>query len=250
MTMLLEGQVAIATGGSRGIGKGIARAFVQHGAHVLLIARNEERLSAAAKDIASASSEVHCMAGDIADSSLSRRAAQFLLERFGRIDIVVNCAGIITRALTEHLSDEDWKRVLDVNLSGAFYLSRAVLPHMRSRRSGKIINIVSQMAKLPHPGASPSYEVTKAGLMALTRHLALHYAPHGVRVNAIAPGTIETGLQRDMNPEALAKILGAIPMNRLGGIDEVAQAALFLASDMSSYITGEVLDVNGGSLMD
>jgi len=250
MSMLLHDQVAVVTGGSRGIGKGIARAFVQQGAHVLLIATNEERLIATSREIAAPASDVHYIAGDIADPSLSRRAAAFLIERYGRIDIAVNCAGIITRAPTENLSDQDWQRVLDVNLSGAFYLSRAVLPHMRERGSGKIINIVSQMAKLPHPGASPTYEVSKAGLMALTRHLALHYAPHGVRVNAIAPGTIETGLQRDMNPEALAKILGAIPMNRLGGVDEVAQVALFLASDMSSYITGEVLDVNGGSLMD
>ena len=248
--MMLRGEVAIVTGSSRGIGKGIARKFLAEGANVLLIATNEPRLAETSRELATDGVEVSYLAGDIADPAVSERAVSTVMTRYGRVDIAVNCAGVITRQPVEVLPDREWGRVLDVNLSGPCYLARAVLPHMRERRSGKIINIVSQMAKLPHPGASPSYEVSKAGLMALTRHLALHYAPHGVRVNGIAPGTIETGLQRDMKPEALARIVGAIPMNRLGQIDEVAQAALFLASEMSSYITGEILDVNGGSLMD
>ena len=248
--MLLNNKSAIVTGSSRGIGKGIARAFVEQGAHVLLMATNEPLLQNVAGELATMDSEVTYLAGDIADPLLSERANTMMMERHGGVDIVVNCAGTITRPLTEVLSTEAWNRVLDVNLSGPFYLCRAVLPAMRERGSGNVINIVSQMAKLPHPGASPSYEASKAGLVALTRHLALHYAPFGIRANAIAPGTIETGLQKDMRPEALATIVNAIPMNRLGRIDEVAQVALFLASDMSSYVTGEILDVNGGSLMD
>lgn len=248
--MLLRNKSAIVTGSSRGIGRGIAHAFAQQGANVLLIATNEALLQKVAEDLGTESAEVSYLAGDIADPALSERAGAMMSERYGGVDVVVNCAGTITRPLTEDHSTESWTRVLDVNLSGPFYLCRAVLPLMRKRGSGNIINIVSQMAKLPHPGASPSYEVSKAGLLALTRHLALHYAGFGIRVNAIAPGTIKTGLQKDMRPEALEKIVNAIPMNRLGTIEEVAQVALFLASDMSSYVTGEILDVNGGSLMD
>lgn len=249
MTLLNE-KVAVVTGASRGIGKGIARRFVEEGAHVVVVATNAERLQATAAELATPNSRVDWIAGDIGTPATAEAIRALVVERHGKVDIVVNCAGVITRTLTEALTTAEWARVLDVNLSGPFYLSQALLPIMREQRSGTVINIVSQMAKLPHPGASPSYEVSKAGLVALTRHLAYHYAAFGVRVNAIAPGTIETGLQKDMQPEALAKIKAAIPMNRLGRIDEVAQVALFLASDMASYVTGEILDVNGGSLMD
>ena len=171
------------------------------------------------------------------------------LETFGSVDILVNCAGIITRSPVEEMSDEEWHRVIDVNLHGALYLTRNVLPIMRQNTYGKIINITSQMAHTPHPSASPSYEVSKSGLTALTRHIALKYAKYNVCVNNIAPGSIDTDLPKSMSNEARQRLKNEIPMLRLGDTEEVADCALFLASNMSSYITGNTIHVNGGSLI-
>jgi len=140
-------------------------------------------------------------------------------------------------------------KVINLNLHGSFYMCRKFLPSMRERRDGKIINITSQMAYLPHPSASPSYEVSKAGLTALTRHLAFQYAKYNVCVNAIAPGSIDTDMPKSMSDEARQFLKDAVPMKRLGEPEEVGSSALFLASNMSNYITGVTIHVNGGSLM-
>jgi len=247
---MLKGKTAIITGGSRGIGRAIAERFAEHGARLVLVAREEEDLVDTATFIASRGGTAKTLTADVAVMDTARNAVALAREFGPNIDILVNCAGIITRTPFEQLSDAEWRSVLDVNLHGTFYFCQAVLPSMREVGQGRVINITSQMAKLPHPAASPSYEVSKAGMVALTRHLAYQYAPHNVLVNAIAPGSINTSLPKSMTEEARAKLKSGIPMKRLGEPEEVADAALFLASDLSSYITGEVLDVNGGSLMD
>jgi 3-oxoacyl-[acyl-carrier protein] reductase len=215
----------------------------------VVVALPEPALDEASRELRATGAKLLVISGDIAKPELSHEIVRRTLAEFHGIDVLVNCAGMITRAPVETLSLEDWFRVIDVNLHGAFHLSRAVLPTMRAQKRGKIINITSQMARLPHPGASPSYEVSKAGLTALTRHLAYRFAKEGICVNAIAPGSINTDLPKSMSEEAREKIKSGIPMGRLGEPSEVADLALFLASSMSDYITGSTLDINGGSLM-
>lgn len=247
---MLTDKVAIVTGGSRGIGRAIAEAFAANGASLVLVALHDETLERAHQAMAAQGARVEVCGGDIARPEFSEEIVRFTKARFGRVDILVNCAGMITRTPMDGISVEEWHRVLDVNLSGAFYLCREVLPELSAKRAGKIINVTSQMARIPHPSASPSYEVSKAGLAALTRHLAYHYAAYGICVNAIAPGSIDTDLPKSMSPEARQRLKAGIPLQRLGEPEEVGTLALFLASNQSDYITGATFSINGGSLMD
>lgn len=247
---MLKNKIAVVTGGSRGIGRAIALKFASNGASVVLIADDDKPgLDQVATEVKKIGTRATVIQGDIADPGISKKAVQGAVDEFGTVDIVVNGAGIITRTPVEELALEEWHRVLDVNLNGTFHMCRAVLPIMRLKKRGKIINISSQMAKLPHPSASPSYEVSKAGQIALTRHLAYHYAKYNICVNAIAPGSINTRMPLSMDPAAREKLQKTIPFQRLGEPEEVADCALFLASSMSDYITGATLDVNGGSWM-
>jgi 3-oxoacyl-[acyl-carrier protein] reductase len=247
---MLRNKVSIITGGSRGIGYAIAHKFAANGALLLLVALHKEGLLEAQKKIRKIGGTVEVLSGDIAEPDFSKRIVGRALELFDTIDILVNCAGMITRTPIANLSLEEWHRVIDVNLHGTFYLTQAVLPILCEKKYGKIINITSQMAKLPHPSASPSYEVSKAGMVALTRHLAYHYAKYNVYVNAIAPGSIDTDLPKSMPPEARQRLRDAIPLQRLGDPEEVGSLALFLASDTSNYITGATMNITGGSFMD
>ena len=248
--MILEDKVAIVTGGSRGLGRAIAQKFAENGASLFLVALHEEKLLQAKKEIEAMGVKVDMLYGDIADPATSQQTVSQVLKLFGTVDILVNCAGTITRTPVADLSLEEWHRVIDVNLHGTFYLSQAVLPILCKKNYGKIINITSQMARLPHPSASPSYEVSKVGMTALTRHLAYHYAKYNICVNAIAPGSIDTDLPKSMSPEARQKLKDMVPLQRLGEPEEVGELALFLASDHSNYITGATVNISGGSLMD
>lgn len=247
---MLKGKAAVITGGSRGIGRAIAHVFASQGASVVLVA-DEDRagLDQVAAEVTTIGAKVLVLPGDVADPEVSKKTAQIAKDAFGSVDILVNGAGIITRIPVESLLLKDWNRVLDVNLHGTFHMCRAVLPFMRAQGHGKVINISSQMARLPHPNASPSYEVSKAGQIALTRHLAYHYARHNICVNAIAPGSIDTRMADTLDPAARQKLRQGIPLGRLGRPEEVADCALFLASSLSDYITGATIDINGGSWM-
>jgi 3-oxoacyl-[acyl-carrier protein] reductase len=245
----LDGRVAIVTGASRGIGRSIAKAYCKAGAKLVIVALHDEKLDEAEEEMRAHGAVVSKICGDVAEPETSRRAVAAALALGGSVDVLVNCAGTISRENLEETSDDSWHRILDVNLSGCFYQCRAVLPRMREQMRGKIINITSQMAFMAHPSASPSYEVSKAGLTALTRHIALHYAKFGICANAVAPGSIDTDLPKSMSTEARAKLKEAIPLLRLGNTHEVADLALFLASDSSNYITGQTICITGGSLM-
>jgi 3-oxoacyl-[acyl-carrier protein] reductase len=247
---LLENRVAIVTGGSRGIGRAIAELFALNGANLLLVALQKKGLLQAQAELGETGCNVEVVSGDISEPAVAQRIVGRALDMFGTVDILVNCAGVITRTPAASLSLKEWQRVLDVNLTGAFLLSQAVLPTMCAQRHGKIINITSQMASRPHPSASPSYEVSKAGLAALTRHFAYHYAQYGICVNAVAPGSIDTDLAKTQTAEQRRAMECAIPLGRLGTVTEVAGAALFLASNRADYITGATINVSGGSWMD
>jgi len=247
---MLQGKVALITGASRGIGRDIALTFAREGATLVLVCLNNvKKLTEVQNEIESLGTNAITVVGDVASSDFCESLSQKVIKKFKRVDILVNNAGTITRSPFEEMTIDEWHRVINVNLNGAFYLCRFFLPEMRKQKYGKIINLTSQMAHMTHPSASPSYEVSKSGLMALTRHLASKYAEFNITVNAIAPGSIDTDLPKSMSEEARHKLKSAIPMKRLGSHHEVGECALFLASDMSTYVTGISMHVNGGSLI-
>ena len=247
---MLQNKIAIITGASRGIGKSIALTFARNGASLVLIClQDEDALNFVKAEAELLGVKVISLVGDVASNDFCDEVVSQTLETFRTVDILVNCAGTITRSVTEEMSIKEWHRVIDVNLHSALYLSQNVLPIMRKNKYGKIINLTSQMAHTPHPSASPSYEVSKSGVTALTRHLALEYAKFNICVNNIAPGSIDTDLPKSMSSDQRQKLKDAVPMNRLGAPEEVADCALFLSSDMASYITGSTIHINGGSLI-
>jgi 3-oxoacyl-[acyl-carrier protein] reductase len=247
---MLKNKIAIVTGASRGIGKAISLAFAREGASLALVChKDNESLNSVKKEAELLGSKVINFVGDIASNDFCDEVAFQTIEFFGTVDILVNCAGAIARSVTEEMNYEDWHRVIDTNLHGVLYLTRNILPIMRTNRYGKIINLTSQMAHMPHPAASPSYEVSKSGVTALTRHLAQEYAKFNICVNNIAPGSIDTDLPKSMTTDQRQKLKNAVPMKRLGLVEEVAECAIFLACNKSDYITGSSLHINGGSLI-
>ncbi|MDA9648907.1 SDR family oxidoreductase [Alphaproteobacteria bacterium] len=247
---MLKNKIAIITGASRGIGRSIALAFAKNGASLVLnCLQDKEALNLIKTEAESLGAQVINIIGDVASNEFCDEVVFQAVEAFGTVDILVNCAGTITRTPLEEMSNREWHQVIDVNLNGVLYLSRGVLPIMRQKKYGKIINVTSQMAHTTHQSASPSYEVSKSGVVALTRHLALKYAKFNICVNNIAPGSIDTDLPKSMSSEQRLILKNAVPMNRLGTVEEVADCALFLSSHMSSYVTGSTLHVNGGSLI-
>ncbi|WP_027133178.1 SDR family oxidoreductase [Geminicoccus roseus] len=244
----LQGKVALVTGAARGIGAAIARKFTAEGAQLALLDLDLQALEALAAGLEGTSLTAVC---DIAEKTAVEEAVQAVLARFGRIDVLVNNAGINVFADPLHTTDEEWRRCMAVNLEGAWHLTRAVLPDMLGRGAGSIVNIASTHAFSIIPGCFP-YPVAKHGLLGLTRSLAIEYAPKGVRINAIAPGYIETEkvtdwLETHADPAAArARVESLIPVRRIGRPEEVAFAAVYLASDEAGFCTGSVLTMDGG----
>lgn len=249
MSRLLEGNAAIVTGSSRGIGREIALAFARHGADVVIHGTREESLQPLRQEILALGGNCVCVAGDIGQYETAQRLAQACLDAFGKIDTLVNNAGINSRYSFLDLPLEGWDRMLQINLTSAFYTCRCVVPHMLEQGSGCIINMSSSAGKTPHPTSSVSYGVSKAGINSLTQKLAYDLAPHGIRVNALCPGPIETDMSKQWTPEYREKVFSAIPLHRLGKGEDVANAAVFLASEMSAFIVGESININGGKYM-
>jgi 3-oxoacyl-[acyl-carrier protein] reductase len=240
----LTGKVALVTGGSRGIGLAIAQALAGAGANVALCARDGAKAEAAARGLGGARGYA-CDVGNAAQVEQTVAAAE---KDLGPIDILVNNAGITADNLLFRIRDEDWDAVLNTNLKGAFLMTKLIARGMMKRRFGRVINITSVVGIMGNAGQS-NYAASKAGLIGLTKSVARELASRNVLVNAVAPGYIETDMTGKLTDAQKQTLLGAIPLNRLGTSADVAGAVLFLASDFASYITGQVLVVDGGMVM-
>ncbi len=246
--MILEGKVAIVTGGTRGIGRAVAAALAHEGAAVTLCARDLAQTEKVAADLRASGAQVLAVKADVAQASEVEEMVEACLARFDRVDILVNNAGITRDGLLLRMKDEDWEAVLNVNLRGVFYCTRAALRPMIKQRAGRIINITSVVGVMGNPGQS-NYAASKAGIIGLTKAVAKEVVSRGITVNAVAPGFIETDMTESLSPELKAQMLAQIPLGRFGKPEEVAALVLFLASDRAAYITGQVLHINGGLWM-
>jgi len=248
--MKLKNRVAIVTGAARGIGKAIALTFVREGAKVALVDVDRDQLDLLKDEISKNKGEALSLPCDITQSPQVKEMVNQVREAFGRVDILVNNAGIIRRGTIETITEEDWDRVIEVNLKGTFNCCKAVFGIMKQQGYGKIVNISSIAGKMGDITSAPGYGPSKAGIDALTKTLARQLAPYGINVNGVAPHAIETEMSAQWSEERRREIIASIPLGRLGKPEEVAEAVLFLVSDEASFITGEILDVNGGALMD
>jgi 3-oxoacyl-[acyl-carrier protein] reductase len=245
----LQGKVAIVTGGTRGIGLAIAGWLAEHGASVVISGRDVDRLNGAVKELQAHGTPVEGVVADAAKREDADRLVETARERFGRVDVLVNNAGITRDGLVIRMKDEDWDRVLETNLKGAFLMTRAASKAMvRAKAGGRIINIASTAGAMGNPGQA-NYSAAKAGLIGLTKATARELAHWSILVNAVAPGLIETDMAAAMPAEAREAMLAQVPLKRIGTAREVAEMVGFLAGDGAAYVTGQVFHVNGGLYM-
>ncbi|GHG83300.1 3-oxoacyl-[acyl-carrier-protein] reductase [Comamonas sp. JC664] len=243
-------KVVLVTGGSRGIGRACAVAFAKAGASTVVIsyAGNEAAAQETVKLLEAEGAKAEAIRFDVADSAACASAVDGIVKSHGRLDVLVNNAGIAVDGLVMRVKDEDWDKQLDTNLKGSFSLIRAVSRPMMKQRGGAIINITSVVGEMGN-GGQAAYSASKAGLIGLTKSVARELSSRNIRVNAVSPGFIGTDMTHQINDELRQKMLEGIPLGRLGNPEEVAGAVVFLAGDAASYITGEVLKVNGGMYM-
>ena len=249
--MAHEGCVALVTGAGRGIGKAIALAFAREKAHVIINdICQEDELERVAKEISDIGVQSMAIQADVSQLVQVQDMMGQIERTFQRLDILVNNAGIIRRGTIETVTEDEWDDVIRINLKGTFNCCKAAFPIMKRQRMGKIVNVSSVAGKTGDITSAPGYGPSKAAINALTKTLARELAQYRINVNAVAPHAIETEMSGQWSEEKRRSIIEAIPLKRLGTPEDVAQAVLFLASEKASFITGEILDVNGGFLMD
>jgi NAD(P)-dependent dehydrogenase (short-subunit alcohol dehydrogenase family) len=246
-TKTLDGRIALITGASRGLGRAIAVALGDAGAKLALVGRDKDKLSQTAQQAAQSGAEAVVFVADVTGEAQVQRLEQDVIARFGRIDILVNNAGVVGRKPLIECTLEEWRNVLDTNLTAAFLICRAFVPHMRGRGYGRIINIASIMAHVSIPGRT-AYSASKAGLLGMTRALAQELAEDSITVVAISPGPFATEMTVPLmnNPEVSRQIMSYVPLGRWGQPEDIGKLALFLCSDAAGYITGTDIVVDGG----
>ncbi|SHO51863.1 3-oxoacyl-[acyl-carrier-protein] reductase [Anaerocolumna xylanovorans] len=243
---MLEGKIALVTGGSRGIGKAIALALAENGATVIVnYCGSEEAAKQTVNEIVTKGGTAFLLKGDVSDSAEVDKMFIYIAENFKRLDILINNAGITRDNLILKMSDKEFDQVIDLNLRGVFYCLRQASRMMLKQRYGKIVNISSISGIHGNPG-QVNYSAAKAGVIGMTKTLAKELASRNINVNAIAPGYINTDMTANLKEEFKSKVLEAVPLRRFGEGSDIAEAAVFLASDKASYITGQVLSVDGG----
>lgn len=242
------GQTAIITGGGRGIGKSIAEAFAKKSVNIVVVGTNYDVASQTANNLKNAGIKSLAIRADVSIATDVKNIFETTLNEFGRIDILVNNAGITRDALIIRMKDEDWDRVIDINLKGTFLCCREAIKIMMKQKYGRIINISSIVGFMGNIGQA-NYSASKAGIAGLTKSIAKEYANRGITVNAIAPGFITTAMTETIPENIKSEMLKSIPMGRFGTPDDVANAVIFLASPEAGYITGQILHVNGGMYM-
>ncbi len=246
--MKLKGKVALITGAAQGIGKSVALLLARNGADIVVSDINLEKAEETAKEIESIGPKAMAVKVDVANFKDVEQMMEAILKKFGKIDILINNAGITRDKLILRMTEEDWDTVLDVNLKGTFNCMKAVTRHMAKQRSGKIVSIASVVGEMGNAGQA-NYSASKAGVIGLTKTIAKEFAQRRINVNAIAPGYIETPMTEALPEKVKEELKRLIPMERLGKPEDVAEAVLFLVSEESNYMTGQVLNVNGGIYM-
>lgn len=244
----LTNQIAVVTGAGRGIGRAIALKFAAEGADIAVVSRTQQNSEKVAAEISALGRRAWAYAVDVADAAAVNAAAEKILADAGKVDLLVNNAGVTRDGLLMRMADADWDTVLDTNLKGAFLVTKAFSRAMIKARTGRIINISSVIGLIGNAGQC-NYAASKAGLIGFTQSCARELASRGITVNAIAPGFIETDMTAELNEAVRAEILKKIPLGTLGQADDIAAAALYLAAPSGRYVTGQVLTVDGGMVM-
>ena len=244
----LEGRVALVTGGGRGLGRSIGLALAGAGANLVatdIVAENAEAVAAEAKELGV---ESLALRSDVSDHDSVNEMVQKTVDTFGKVDILINNAGITKDTLLMRMSDDQWNAVININLNGTYYCTQAVLRPMMKARYGRIISIASVVGVIGNAGQA-NYSASKAGIIGLTKSVAREVASRNITVNAVAPGFIDTDMTQVLSDEVKEGFLKNIPINRMGTVDDVSHVVKFLASDASSYLTGQVVNVDGGMVM-
>jgi 3-oxoacyl-[acyl-carrier protein] reductase len=244
----LAGKVALVTGAAQGIGKAVALLLARNGADIVVSDINLEKAEETAKEVQILGRKALAIKVDVAKSDDVDKMVQAILAQFGHIDILINNAGIARDKLILRMTEEDWDAVLNINLKGTFNCTKAVVRHMSKQKSGKIVSIASVVGEMGNAGQG-NYAASKAGVIGFTKTIAREFAQRGINVNVIAPGYIETPMTEALPDKVKEDLKRLIPMDRLGKPEDVAEAVLFLVSESANYITGQVLNVNGGIYM-
>ena len=244
----LQNQVAVVTGAGRGIGKAIALKFAAAGADIVCVSRTAENSESAAAEVRALGRKAWAYAVDVSDSASVTAAGEKILTEAGKVDLLVNNAGVTRDGLLMRMSEADWDTVLDTNLKGAFLFTKAFSRAFLKQRSGRILNVASVIGLIGNAGQA-NYAASKAALIGFTKSIAREFASRGITVNALAPGFIETDMTGGLSEEVREGILKQVPLGAFGKVEDIANAALFLASPESRYITGQVLTVDGGMVM-
>lgn len=245
----IKDRVAVVTGATRGIGRVIAIKLAEAGAKVAVLGRDENKANNVKAEIEKLGGKAEVFLGDISDDKECKRIADEVNARFGQLDILVNCAGALTSTKVDDISRAEWDKILGVNLTGTFFMIQSALPYLRKSKAGRIINISSNAGRMGGYANSQSYTASKGGVIAITKGIARQLAPDNITVNVVCPGTTKTEMSELYDEETTKRLIGRIPLGRLGKPEDTAAAVCFFASEEAGFITGAVLDVNGGMYM-